>query len=138
MQEALHYSQAVRFRTGSAQEPLDRVELSGQGGWGDEVAFPADLGEEVARTFDNVEMILVEAGVTWADVVAIDSFHVPEAGATSIGEAHTTPMVAQMRSRMPGHRPIWTQVGVAALGAEGMRVEVRVTALRPVSDDIRA
>jgi enamine deaminase RidA (YjgF/YER057c/UK114 family) len=132
MQEELHYSQAVRHRTGTSEAPLDRVELSGQGGWSAEVAFPDDLGEEIVRAFDNVDLILRESGASWADVVAVDSFHVPTSP-NEIGEAHTGPMVAQLRARMPHHRPIWTQVGVAALGAVGMRVEIRVTALVPVA-----
>ncbi len=58
----------------------------------------------------------------------MDSFHVPAAG-DSIGDDHNRVMVEQFRKRM-GHRaPIWTQIGVAALGAPGMRVEIRVTAL---------
>jgi enamine deaminase RidA (YjgF/YER057c/UK114 family) len=125
LQEELHYSQAVRY---AASPTHDRVELSGQGGWDAELSFPDDLAAEIARAFDNVETILGEAGATWADVVAVDSFHVPTE-ADTIGEAHTAPTVAELRRRMPDHRPIWTQVGVPALGAPGMRVEVRVTAL---------
>ncbi|MEV1006735.1 Rid family hydrolase [Streptomyces sp. NPDC049881] len=126
LRSALHYSQAVRIG--------DRVEISGQGGWGPawesvgEVAFPEALEDEIARAFDNVERTLAEAGATWRDVVAVDSYHVP-AGADSIGEAHNRAMVEQFRRRMGDRAPIWTQIGVAALGAPGMRVEIRVTAL---------
>jgi enamine deaminase RidA (YjgF/YER057c/UK114 family) len=130
MQHGLHYSQAVRS---SPLAPYDRVEISGQGGWDLELRFPDDLGDEIARAFDNVETILREAGATWADVVAIDSFHVARPAEdprdTTIDGAHTEAMSAQLRARMPDHRPIWTQLGVSALGAPGMRVEVRVTAL---------
>ena len=38
-------------------------------------------------------------------------------------------MIAQMRKWMPDHAPIWTETGVAALAAPGMRVEIRVTAI---------
>lgn len=120
MQDRLHYSQAVRVG--------DRVEISGQGGWRDDIAFPEDLAEETARAFDNVGTILGEAGAGWADVIAVDSFHVPTA-VDEIGDDHTAAMVAELRRRMPDHRPIWTQIGVAALGAPGMRVEIRVTAV---------
>lgn len=125
MQRALHYSQAIRI---PASTPLDRVEISGQGGWDTTLAFPDDLDAEIARAFDNVETILGEAGATWGDVVAVDSFHVSVTDA-AIDEAHTRSMVTQMQARMPGHRPIWTQIGVHTLGAPGMRVEIRVTAL---------
>jgi enamine deaminase RidA (YjgF/YER057c/UK114 family) len=35
------------------------------------------------------------------------------------------------RHYMPNHAPIWTQVGVAALGLPTMRIEIRVTAIVP-------
>jgi enamine deaminase RidA (YjgF/YER057c/UK114 family) len=38
-------------------------------------------------------------------------------------------MVAQFRKRMGDRAPVWTQIGVAALGAPGMRVEIRATAV---------
>lgn len=119
-QEQLHYSQAVRVG--------DRIDISGQGGWGLDLTFPDDLEAEIVRAFDNVEMILREAGATWADVVAVDSYHLPDA-ADQIGEVPTRVMAEQMSVRMGSRRPIWTQIGVAALGAPGMRVEIRVTAV---------
>ncbi|MGW3992121.1 RidA family protein [Amycolatopsis sp. NPDC004772] len=117
---ALHYSQAVRIG--------NRVEISGQGGWDDDTVFPEDLEEEIVRAFDNVERTLATAGATWADVVSVDSFHLPTADDT-IGDDHTRVMVAQFRKRMGDRAPIWTQLGVAALGAPGMRVEIRATAI---------
>jgi len=38
-------------------------------------------------------------------------------------------MVGLYRHYMPNHAPIWTQVGVAALGLPTMRIEIRVTAI---------
>ncbi|MEI5101781.1 Rid family hydrolase [Streptomyces sp. PmtG] len=117
---SLRYSQAVR--TGN------RVETSGQGGWDDDWNFPEDLGAEIIQAFDNVEKTLAQAGATWRDVIAVNSYHVPSAS-DSIGEAHNRVMVEQFRRRMGDRAPIWTQVGVPALGAPGMRVEIRVTAV---------
>lgn len=117
---ALNYSQAVRIG--------NRVEISGQGGRDDDTVFPADLEEEIIRAFDNVERTLATAGAGWADVVSVDSFHIPTA-ADTIGEDHTRVMVEQFRKRMGDRAPIWTQIGVAALGAPGMRVEIRATAI---------
>lgn len=126
MQRDLRYSQAVRY----APAAYDRVEISGQGGWDLELRFPDDLGDEIARAFDNVETILREAGATWEHVVAVDSFHVT-ASDVAIDDEHTGAVVAQLQARMPHRRPIWTELGVRALGAPGMRVEIRVTALVP-------
>ncbi|WP_328449983.1 RidA family protein [Amycolatopsis sp. NBC_00438] len=117
---ALHYTQAVRIG--------DRVEISGQGGWDDNTVFPESLEEEIVRAFENVERTLATAGAGWADVVAVDSFHLPTA-TDSIGDDHTRVMVEQFRKRMGDRAPIWTQIGVAALGAPGMRVEIRATAI---------
>lgn len=116
----LRYSQAVR--TG------DRVEISGQGGWDNDFNFPEALEDEIVRAFDNVERTLATAGATWRDVIAVNSYHIPSS-TDSIGEAHNRVMVEQYRRRMGDRAPIWTQVGVSALGAPGMRVEIRVTAV---------
>ncbi|MPY47623.1 Rid family hydrolase [Streptomyces acidicola] len=117
---AMHYSQAVR--TG------DRVETSGQGGWDDDWNFPEALEDEIIQAFDNVERTLAPAGATWRDVIAVNSYHIPSA-ADSIDEDHNRVMVEQFRRRMGDRAPIWTEVGVSALGAPGMRVEIRVTAI---------
>ncbi|WP_410620797.1 RidA family protein [Amycolatopsis sp. cmx-8-4] len=117
---ALHYTQAVRIG--------DRVEISGQGGWDDDTVFPESLEEEIVRAFENVERTLATAGASWTDVVAVDSFHIPTAPDT-IGDDHTRVMVEQFRKRLGDRAPIWTQLGVAALGAPGMRVEIRATAI---------
>jgi enamine deaminase RidA (YjgF/YER057c/UK114 family) len=116
----LRYSQAVRIG--------DRVETSGQGGWDNDFTFPHDLEEEIFRAFDNVGRTLAQAGTGWRDVIAVNSYHVPTATDT-IGEDHNRAMVEQFRLRMGDRAPIWTQIGVPALGAPGMRVEIRVTAL---------
>ncbi|SDC97436.1 Rid family hydrolase [Glycomyces harbinensis] len=121
LKERLHYHQAVRIG--------DRVEISGQGGWSDEdfPNFPASLEDEIVKAFDNVERALATVGATWRDVVAVDSFHVPDAP-DEIGAEPTRVMSEQYRKRMGDRAPIWTQIGVAALGAPGMRVEIRATA----------
>ena len=62
--EHSHYNQSVRLG--------DVVHIAGQGGWDDEIRFPADLDAEVVRAFDNVEKVLAQAGASWADVVAVD------------------------------------------------------------------
>lgn len=116
----MHYNQAVRFG--------DRVETSGQGGWDDEFNFPEALEDEIVVAFDNVERTLALAGATWRDVIHVNSYHIPDA-ADSIGDGHNRVMVEQFRKRMGDRAPIWTQVGVAALGAPKMRVEIRVTAV---------
>ncbi|WP_432545015.1 Rid family hydrolase [Kineococcus sp. SYSU DK002] len=124
---AMHYQQAVRIG--------ERVDISGQGGWDDDFTFPVSLEEEIRRAFDNVERTLATAGATWRDVIAVDSYHVPES-ANFIGETHNRVMVEQLRARMGERAPIWTEIGVVALGAPEMRVEIRVTAVTSDSADL--
>ncbi|OCF84987.1 Rid family hydrolase [Nocardia brasiliensis] len=116
----MHYNQAVRIG--------DRVETSGQGGWDAEWNFPESLADEIVQAFENVEQTLAQAGATWRDVVSVNSYHVPTA-ADAIGEDHNRVMVEQFRKRMGERAPIWTEIGVPALGAPKMRVEIRVTAI---------
>ncbi|WP_249998597.1 Rid family hydrolase [Actinoplanes sp. M2I2] len=114
----LHYNQAVRVG--------NRVETSGQGGWHDDFTFPGTLDEEITQAFDNLGRTLAQAGATWGDVISVDSYHV--LGADGF-EAHNRVMVEQFRKRMGDRAPIWTELGVAALGHPAMRVEIRVTAI---------
>ena len=114
----LHYSQAVKIG--------DRVETSGQGGWDDNLQIPELLADEIAQAFRNVERTLATAGAGWEHVVHVNSYHVggfpPEVNDV---------MVRLYRHYMPNHAPIWTQLGVAALGLLTMRIEIRVTAIIP-------
>ncbi len=116
LRERLHYSQAVRIG--------QRVEISGQGGWDENFQIVPGLEEQVALTFRNVERTLAPAGASWKDVVHVISYHVggfpPEVNET---------MTRYFRQYMPDHAPIWTEVGVEALGAPGMFIEIRVVAI---------
>ncbi len=114
---ALHYSQAVRIG--------DTVRISGQGGWDDDFTIPESLEAEIVRAFDNVQRTLAEAGAGWPDVVAVDSFHVV---ADHPFDEHNKVVVEEFRRRMGDRAPIWTQVGVTALGLPAMRIEIKVTA----------
>jgi len=114
---AFHYSQAVKIG--------NRVETSGQGGWSDNWEFPESLTDEIAQAFRNVERTLASAGAAWQHVIQVNSYHVgfPD-------EVNQT-MTERFRHYMPDHAPIWTALGVAALGDPKMRVEIRVTAILP-------
>ena len=106
-----------------------RVELSGQGGWRpDTLDFPVGIPieTEVARAFDNVAFMLDSVGLNWSNVAHVNSYHVPEEDG-QITRA-TAEVGRQFRQR--GVRPVWTCLGVAALGDPKMHVEVRVTAFR--------
>ena len=113
-----HYSQAVKIG--------DRVEISGQGGWNDDWEFPESITAEIAQAFRNVERTLALAGARWEHVIHVNSYHV---GFDGHQEKITQAMAERFRHYMPDHAPVWTCVGVAALGDPKMRVEIRVTAI---------
>lgn len=118
--EELRYSQTVRIG--------NRIEISGQGGWDDDLNFPESLEDEIVRAFDNVERTLATAGASWRDVVHVNTYHVISEPDSTFG-AHNTTIVEQFRKRLGDRAPIWTETGVTALGAPKMRVEIRVTAI---------
>ncbi|KFA49093.1 hypothetical protein S40293_07080 [Stachybotrys chartarum IBT 40293] len=123
--ENLGYNQVVRVG--------DRLEASGQvtGGWipsGDSIDFPKDLKEEVEQAFRNVDTALKHAGGKgWSQVFRVNSYH------TDLTPELTSYMSDAYRRWMPDHKPIWTQIGVARLGAPNMNVEIEVSA-RPSLD----
>lgn len=115
--KAFHYSQAVKVG--------NRIETSGQGGWDDDWEFPATLSDEIKQAFRNVERTLMHAGANWDHVIAINSYHL------GFPEEVNEIMTDRFRHYMPNHAPIWTALGVAALGDPKMHVEIRVTAIIP-------
>ncbi len=114
--EKLGYSQAVKVG--------NRVEISGQGGWTDDLQFPERLEDEIELAFKNVERVLAAAGATWEHVIHVNSYHV---GGFPPGVNET--MARLFRQYMPNRAPIWTELGVSELGAPGMRIEIRVSAI---------
>lgn len=87
----------------------------------------ADLLAEIDQAFANVELALNDAGVKdgWKSVFRFNSYHVGFEG--NQGEV-LGKMVENMKKYMPDHAPIWTCVGVTALGLPEMRVEIEVVA----------
>jgi enamine deaminase RidA (YjgF/YER057c/UK114 family) len=108
-----------------------RIELSGQGGWDPAtLEFPTgrSIEAEINQAFDNVAFMLDAVGLDWRNVAHVNSYHTLEPDGTIL--AATAEMARQFRRRAPDHPPIWTCLGVAALGDPKMRVEIRVTAFR--------
>ena len=112
-----HHSQAVKIG--------NRVETSGQGGWNDDWQFPEALADEIAQAFRNVERTLASAGASWEHVIAVNSYHL------GFPDEVNQVMTERFRHYMPDNAPLWTALGVAALGDPKMRVEIRVTAILP-------
>lgn len=110
----------------------NRVETSGQGGWDDDLQIPESLADEIAQAFRNVERTLASADASWEHVVHVNSYHVggfpPEVNDAMV-KLYRHYMPVRVAFPMGNRTPIWTQVGVAALGLPTMRIEIRVTAI---------
>jgi len=122
------WSAGTACQTGGSSQAVkvgDRLEISGQGGWNDDWEFPESIKDEIAQAFRNVERTLAVAGAGWEHVIHVNSYHV------GLDEETNRVMTEQFRHYMPDHAPVWTCLGVAALGDPKMRVEIRVTAILP-------
>ncbi|WP_397473731.1 RidA family protein [Pusillimonas sp.] len=116
------FRQTLRFST--AVRIGNRVETSGQGGWNDDLEIPEAVDEEIAAAFRNIELVLAKAGATWDQVIHVNTYHVG-----GFPPIVNDTIVKLYRQYMPNHEPIWTQLGVEALGLPTMRFEIRVTAI---------
>ena len=92
------------------------------------IAFtlPADKGMEdaYARAFDRLTKILERAGVTWADVVEVRSFHTNPT-------AQIDAMAAVKRRYRAAPDPAWTAVGTSALLSPNGITEIALIAHKP-------
>lgn len=142
----LHYSQAVRLGniikiSGQGQSKhlssfnsIDHQfnpQFTSPGGWNPsaDLSSPStwisqDLNTEIDQAFANVDLALKAAGGKgWSQVYSVRSYHLP------LDEDATSAMVRNFQQWYgPEHRPIWTEIGVAKLGLESMRVEIEVEA----------
>ena len=94
------------------------------GGWDPTTGEISPDGDtQIDQAFANVELNLKDAGADgWSQVYSIKSYHVP------LDEVALAAMVRNLKKYLPNHRPIWTVLGVAALGEKEMKVEIDVVA----------
>lgn len=121
--EGLHntpaFTQVVTARGGTT------VYVSGQVAWAPDgsVLHPGDLEAQAVRIFENLRIALGAAGASFADVVKFTIYVVgltPEARAT----------ISRVRGRyLTGKPPASTMIGVQALAAPGMVLEIEATAV---------
>ncbi|KAL1641698.1 hypothetical protein SLS61_010009 [Didymella pomorum] len=114
-----HYSQTVDLGNGM-------IKCAGQGGWDSESgALDAnDSTKQVQLAIENVDKILKAIGLRgWEDVYLIRTYH------TDIRTTFQT-FVDALKERIPGHKPVWTCIGVQHLALPTMLIEVEVEAKR--------
>ena len=110
--DALQFSQAVRVgRT---------VWVSGQVGYGTE-GIPAGVEAQARLAFDNLALVLDEAGASLGDVVELTTYHV---SMTDL-DAFSTVKAQYVKAPFPA----WTAVEVSGLAEPGLLVEVQAVAV---------
>jgi enamine deaminase RidA (YjgF/YER057c/UK114 family) len=82
------------------------------------------IEEQIESIFGQAAAILATAGGTFADVVAIDSFH---AGNIALHDQMEKFMVIR-DAHIPRPGPVWTALGIQSLAISGAHLEVRFTA----------
>lgn len=112
-EEALGFSNSVQSG--------DLLFCSGQIGHDAEGHIPAEPARQFAQVFENIRAVLAANGLTPADIVDMQSFHVnyPD---------HMAEFVAEKGRFLAGTRPAWTAIGAASLGMPEILTEVKVIA----------
>ncbi|GAA5970189.1 hypothetical protein JCM8115_000769 [Rhodotorula mucilaginosa] len=113
-----HYSQAVFL-------PGNVVKCSGQGGCDEQGNLAGiEWKEQIDKAFENVDRLLQAAGLRgWEDVYSLRSYQV------DMGDRWQY-IAEKLKTRIPGHRPLWTCLGVARLAFPEMLVELEVEAIK--------
>ncbi len=96
--------------------------ISGQLGFDADGSLPADISQQIANAFAAIGQILSSEGMSFANVVTIDSFHVGDM------HRHFEAMIAEKAKCIPEPHPGWTAVGVAGLALPEALVEIKVMA----------
>jgi enamine deaminase RidA (YjgF/YER057c/UK114 family) len=112
-----------RFHFAPAAWSGDLLLCSGQIGSGPDGRGIADPEQQFTAAFEGVKAILDEAGLGFADVVEVTTFHV--------GLMQHIGTFMRVKDRyLPEPFPAWTAIGVVELAVPGGLVEVRATARR--------
>jgi enamine deaminase RidA (YjgF/YER057c/UK114 family) len=116
-----HYSQAVHL-------PGDIVKCAGQGGWTNTGDLNAEnIRGQVDLAFENLDRVLHAAGLRgWEDVYLVRSYHVDM-------DSSYEYVVEKLKTRIPGHRPVWTAIAVPRLAFPAMKIEIEVEAIKSQS-----
>lgn len=99
------------------------------GGWypeesGAEMKYPPTLEGEVAQAFSNVDHVLkIAGGKGWSQVFSVRCYYLDSLDGDGLNM-----QVEQLRKWCVDHRPLWTVIGVRALAAPGMNIEIEVVA----------
>ena len=100
------------------------VRCSGVLGFGADGKIAADPEAQFTQAFENLQVVLTEAGASLADVIEMTTFHVELS--KHLGA------FTKVKDRFVGDPyPAWTAIGTPELALPGALVEIRVTAVQP-------
>jgi enamine deaminase RidA (YjgF/YER057c/UK114 family) len=112
-----------RFHFAPAVWSGDLLRCSGQIGIGPDGRGIPDPEKQFTAAFDALRSILDEAGLGFADVIEITTFHVAM-------QQHLPAFMRVKDRYLPEPYPAWTAIGVVELAVPGGLVEIRATARR--------
>lgn len=99
----------------------EHLRCSGMIGMRPDMSVPDDPRAQFTQAFSNLEGLLTEAGLTFADVVEITSYHV--------GLQQHVQVFGEIKDEfVAAPYPAWTAVGVTELAMPGALVEIQITA----------
>lgn len=99
----------------------DHLRCSGMIGFRPDLSVPEDPTAQFTLAFENLRGMLAEAGLTFANVTEMTTYHV---GLRAQMQAFT----AVKDKFMSAPYPAWTAVGISELASPGALVEIQVTA----------
>lgn len=100
------------------------VFCAGQVGRNSDLSVIDDPEQQFHACWDNLEVVLAEAGCTFDDVVEMTTFHVDL-------YAHIDLFRRIKDQRFPRGTCAWTCLGVSELAVRGLLVEIKCIAIRP-------
>lgn len=99
----------------------DYLRCSGMIGLRPDLSVPDDPTAQFTLAFKNLHGLLAEAGMTFANVVEMNSYHVGL-------QAHMHAFLAVKNQFMSPPHAAWTAVGISELAVPGALVEIQVLA----------
>lgn len=115
--ERARYSPAVKVANAG-----HTLYIAGQVGRNPDRSVDDDPEAQITRAWDNLALVLAEAGATFADVVDIVSYHTDMT--TELG------IFAKVKNRyVTEDFPAWTAIGCTALAEPALICEIKATAV---------
>jgi enamine deaminase RidA (YjgF/YER057c/UK114 family) len=109
---------AAGFRYSPAVRVGDVVHVAGHVGWDASGGLPESATEQARNTFENLTQTLRYAGLSWADVFDMTSYHVGlQSQFADFAKIREEYIVAEPY-------PAWTALGVQELARPGLLLEI--------------